>query len=199
MAVNTCEMWSNRIKIAFFQKLTKIAQRLGSSPPDPHNHAGGSAPRPPSVIRLSAVAYSSRLLSQTFLMISFRPLALPKFWLNANGLRLQIFHSTISLPHNKFLFREFLMTSVQWICGLAPPPPIKNYGYVYECGIEFFSRSLYLNVDGAEAMYEASPQGLRNRRQDDRIESRPTVLIYLGGGENSAMFNGCIKYPYLSQ
>ena len=39
MAVNTCEMWSNGIKIAFFfQKLIKIAQRLGALPPDPHSH-----------------------------------------------------------------------------------------------------------------------------------------------------------------
>ena len=32
-AMNTCEMWSNGIKIAFFaKKLRKIAQRLGTSP-----------------------------------------------------------------------------------------------------------------------------------------------------------------------
>ena len=38
MAVNTCEMRSNGIKIAFFfQKPTKIAQLLGASPPDPHS------------------------------------------------------------------------------------------------------------------------------------------------------------------
>ena len=36
-----------------------------------------------------------------FLTICFRPLPLPKSWLSANRLRLQIFHSTISLPHEK--------------------------------------------------------------------------------------------------
>ena len=36
MSVNTREMWSNGIKIAFsFQKLTKIAQRLGALPQIP--------------------------------------------------------------------------------------------------------------------------------------------------------------------
>ena len=36
MALNTCEMWFNGIKIAFFsKKLRNIAQRLGASPPDP--------------------------------------------------------------------------------------------------------------------------------------------------------------------
>ena len=45
MAVNSCEMWSNGHKIAFsFQKLTKIAQRLGALPPDPHSHRWMGAP-----------------------------------------------------------------------------------------------------------------------------------------------------------
>ena len=35
MALNTCEMWFNGIKIAFFiKKLQKIAQRLGASAPE---------------------------------------------------------------------------------------------------------------------------------------------------------------------
>ena len=61
----------------FFQKLTKIAQRLRALPPDQHGHrrdtfeytsllnmspkldlSRGSAPRPPSVIRLITPAYS---------------------------------------------------------------------------------------------------------------------------------------------
>ena len=38
MALNTSEMWSNGIKIAFFSKnLQKIVQRLGASPPDPQS------------------------------------------------------------------------------------------------------------------------------------------------------------------
>ena len=35
IAFNTCEMWSNGIKIAIFsKKLQKTAQRLGASSPD---------------------------------------------------------------------------------------------------------------------------------------------------------------------
>ena len=65
MAVNSCEMWSNGIKIVFFPKTyknrpdlhTKIAQGFAPRPPWPPA-AGGSAPRPPSVKRLSRLAYS---------------------------------------------------------------------------------------------------------------------------------------------
>ena len=64
---------------------------------------------------------SPKLDIYTFLTISFRPLPLSKSWLSAIRLQLQIFHSTISLPHKKFLFRKFLMTSLHVICGLGPP------------------------------------------------------------------------------
>ena len=60
-----------------------------------------------------------------FSTISFRPLPLPTSWQSAIRLRLQIFHSTISLPHKKLLFRKFLMTSLHVICGLGPPPQSK--------------------------------------------------------------------------
>ena len=63
MALKTSEMLSNSIKIAFFsKKLRKIAQPLGASPPDPIA-SGGSAPRPPSVIRLnySALLHSTHV------------------------------------------------------------------------------------------------------------------------------------------
>ena len=47
MALNTCEMCSNGIKIAFFpKKLRKIAQRLGALPPDPHSIRRLRAPPP---------------------------------------------------------------------------------------------------------------------------------------------------------
>ena len=52
MALNTSEMWSNGIKIAFFSpKITKNCPA-----------AGGKAPRPPFVIRLN---YSKLLYSNT--------------------------------------------------------------------------------------------------------------------------------------
>ena len=66
-----------------------------------------------------------------FLTTSFRPLPLPKSWLSDNRLRSQIFHSMISLPHKKFFFQKFLMTSLHVICSLGPLPLIKNSGYAY--------------------------------------------------------------------
>ena len=116
MALNTCEMWSTGIKIVFFPKTYKNRPA-----------AGGFAPRPPSVIRLSTIAYS--WLTQhvsygrhlLFLTINFRPLPIPKSWLSAYRLQLQIFQSTISLAHKKVLFWKFLMTSLHMICGLGPP------------------------------------------------------------------------------
>ena len=72
---------------------------------------------------------SPKLDIYTFYLSVFAPLPLSKSWFSAIRLRLQIFHSTISLPHNKFLFRKFLMTSLYVICGLGLP--IKNSGYAY--------------------------------------------------------------------
>ena len=47
---NGCELVRNMIqrdlKSFFFQKLTKIAQRLGALPPDPHSHRRLGAPPP---------------------------------------------------------------------------------------------------------------------------------------------------------
>ena len=109
----------------FFQKLTKIAQRLGALPPDPHSHRRlGVLPPDPRlwyvwVHLLTQHVFQVRLLH--FSTISFRPLPLPKSWQSAIRLRLQILHSTISLPHKKLLFRKFLMTSLRVICGLGPP------------------------------------------------------------------------------
>ena len=42
-------MWSNKIKIALFSKNTKIAQRMGALPPDPHSHQWLRAPPPDPV------------------------------------------------------------------------------------------------------------------------------------------------------
>ena len=58
MTLNTREMWSNGIKIAFyFKKLQKIAKTLGASPkPLKPLVAGGSAPRALSVIHLSYIS-----------------------------------------------------------------------------------------------------------------------------------------------
>ena len=107
-------MWSNGIKIAFFlKKLQKIAQRLGASPPDP---LFDTFELLKYTIRVSQLRYFH------FLTIILSPLPSAKSRLSAKHRpRLLIFHSTISLPHKKFLFRKFMMTSLLVICGLGPP------------------------------------------------------------------------------
>ena len=60
MALNTCEMWSNGIKIAFFsKKITKNRPTAGDFAPRPPKHlaAGGPAPNPPSVIHWSYTSF----------------------------------------------------------------------------------------------------------------------------------------------
>ena len=78
----------------FFQKLTKIAQRLGALPQTPVC----------DTFEYNSLLNASPKLDLHFPTISFRPFLLPKSWLSDNGLQLQIFHSTIFLPHKKFLF-----------------------------------------------------------------------------------------------
>ena len=83
MALNTREMRSNRIQKAFFSKKLQnrpAAKGFAHRPPYPLV-AGGKAPRPPSVIRLSILAYShtSPKLHLHIPIITFRPFPLPKF------------------------------------------------------------------------------------------------------------------------
>ena len=60
MALNTCEMWSNGIKTAFFsKKITKNRPTAGGfarRPPKPPV-AGGPAPKPPFVMHLSYTSF----------------------------------------------------------------------------------------------------------------------------------------------
>ena len=60
MALNTCEMWFNGIKIAvFFQKNYKKLPTAGGFAPRPPKlpAAGGPAPKPSSVIHLSYTSF----------------------------------------------------------------------------------------------------------------------------------------------
>ena len=59
MALNTCEMWSNGIKIAFFPKnYKKSPNGWGLHPQTPKPPAaGGPAPKLPSVIHLSYTGF----------------------------------------------------------------------------------------------------------------------------------------------
>ena len=147
MVLNTCEMWSNRIKIAFFSKnLQKSPSGWGLCPQTPiASGSWGLCPQTPlwDTFEYTSLLNTSPKLDLHFPTISLRPFPLPKSWFSANGLQLQIFHSTISLSHKKFLFWKLLMTSLHVICGLGPPnqkswlrlwfgpPPIKNPGYAY--------------------------------------------------------------------
>ena len=57
----------------------------------------------------------------------FRPLPLPKSWLSANRLRLQIFHSTISLPHKKDSVLEISDDVIACDLWFGPPPNQKSW------------------------------------------------------------------------
>ena len=89
----------------------------------PQTHIAFGGPQTPlcDTFEYTSLLNTSPKLDLHFPTISFRPFSSPKSWLSANELQLQIFHSTISLPHKKFLFCKFLMTSLHAICGLGPP------------------------------------------------------------------------------
>ena len=76
MALNTCELWFNGIKIAFFsKKLQKIAKWLGTLPADPQSlrQLGASPPASPSVIRLSYASFLTtfpKMDTSTFLLLA---------------------------------------------------------------------------------------------------------------------------------
>ena len=84
--------------------------------------------RPQTLVCDTVRLHNSSLLNMTrkvrhlnILTINLSPLSLARSWLSANRPQLQIFHSTISLPHKKFFFSKFLMTLLQVICGLDTP------------------------------------------------------------------------------
>ena len=88
MVVNTCEMWSNGIKIAFFSKnLQKSPSGWGLCPQTPIA-TGGWGFRPQTLVcgtfeYTSLLTTSPKVRHLHFLTISFRPLPLPKSWLSA--------------------------------------------------------------------------------------------------------------------
>ena len=130
----------------FFQKLTKIAQRLGALPPDPYSHRRlGLCPQTPvsdAFEYTSLLNTSSKLDFYTFQRLVFalslyqNPGKVPSGY----GFRSSILRYLC--PTNKLLFRKFLMTSLCVICGLGPPqskilatlmwgtaPPLRIFGY----------------------------------------------------------------------
>ena len=126
MALNMCRRWSNGIEIPFFssppKKYKKSSSGWGLRPQIPVSDAFEFTP-----------LYSTRFPSLTFALFNywFKPFFFTKSCLSAKHMPwLLIFHSTISLPHKKFLFWKLLMTSLRMICGLGPP--IKNPSYAYD-------------------------------------------------------------------
>ena len=126
IALNTCELWSNGIKIAIFSKnVQKIAQWLWALPPDPHyfRRLGALPPDP----RL----YTSPNLGINFVLFTFglSPCPIAKSWLRVkhSPSRLLIFQSTISL--SKKTFENFWWRHCMWFVVWSPP--IKNPGHAY--------------------------------------------------------------------
>ena len=103
--------------------------------------AGGSAPRPPSVIILS---YTSLLNTSPILHIytffgGLSSFPLPKSWLCAKHRpRLLIFQSTISSSYKKFFFRDFTMTSLHVVCL---PPNQKSWLRLWPSMLVFVEKS----------------------------------------------------------
>ena len=102
IVLNTCEMWSKGIKIAFFsKKFQKIAQRLGASSPDP---------------RLCYVWINYIFICNFW----FKPSPFSKLLVKCQiRPRLLIFHSTISLSHKNSFFENFWWLHCMWF--LVPP------------------------------------------------------------------------------
>ena len=104
MVLNTCEMWSNGIKIASFsKKFQKIAQRLGASSPDP---------------RLWYVWINYIFICN----FRFKPSPFKKLSVKCQTRpRLLIFHSTISLSHKNSFFENFWWLHCMQFLVWAPP------------------------------------------------------------------------------
>ena len=137
MALNTFEMWSNGIKIAFFsKKLRKIAKRLWALPSDPHSFRRlGAPPLDPRLWYVWITVHFFTKHTSTNLHILTIVLSILPWTSSFLGAdtrpRLLTFNSTISLPLQKVSRSKFLMTSLHVIRGLGAPPPIKNPGYAY--------------------------------------------------------------------
>ena len=138
MALNTCEMWSNGIKIAFFPKNYKKLTAAGGFTPQAPIASGGWGLRPQtSVLDSFQVRKYTLHISQfryfQFLPSSLSPLPSAKSRLRPKHRpRLLILHSTISLPPTKSSsFENLWWCHCTWLVVWALP--IKNPGYAYAC------------------------------------------------------------------
>ena len=131
MALNTCEMWSNGIKIAFFsKKLRKIARRLRASPSDPHSLRQRFNCRTTSLLK-----HVSQIRHFRILNIGLSPLLerVPSH-VPTPGHCFWSFILEYLCPNKKFLFRNFWWHHCMWFV-VCPPTPVKNPGYAYVWGI----------------------------------------------------------------
>ena len=134
MVLNTCEMWSNGIKIVFFPKnYKKIAKQLGFRPQT-------SICDTICLSKLVCLHTSPNLHIFIFNFWFKRSLFWKLFVKSQTRPRLLIIYSNISLSHKKFLFRKFLMTSLHVIFDVVFLP-IKNPDYAYARGGGFLGRA----------------------------------------------------------
>ena len=126
MPLNTCKMWSNGIKTAFFFK--KSSSGWGLRPQNPLW----------DTFKWHKFTWSVSHFCYLTWGISHLPLA--KSWLSARTKSpLLIFYFTISLSHKKFLCWIFLMTSLHVIWCLPPPPNQKSWLHLsHYCRLLFF-------------------------------------------------------------
>ena len=140
MALNTCEMRSNSIKIAFFsQKITKNRATAGGFAPRPPKplEAGGPAPKPPSVIHLS---YTSFLITFPKLDICIFQLLVKDLFLCKILVTCKQATTISDLPSQESFVPQVLSLWKHFYdvfsCDLwFRPPPIKNSGYTNELEI----------------------------------------------------------------
>ena len=131
MALNTCELYWNGIKIASFCKNYKKCPAAGASYPDPHGLRWLGAPLPdPRLWYVWVTLLCSTSLPFTYLQF-FSGVKLSPF--GKILLRCQT-HATVSdfpiyniFVPQKVFFRKFLMTSCMWFGPLL----IKNFSHTY--------------------------------------------------------------------
>ena len=119
MVLNTCEMWFNGIKIAFFQKNSK------KSPSD-----WGLVPWSPSVIRLNKLVYlhKSPDLDTFIFNFWFKPSPFRKLSVKCQTRpRLLIFHSAISLSNKNSSFENSWWLHCMWFLIWPPTPNQKSW------------------------------------------------------------------------
>ena len=132
MALNTCETWSNAIKIASFSKKSPSGWGLCLQTP---KASGDWGIRPQTPV---CDTFEFYLLTQHvplvrhlhFSTISLKPSPFSKILVKCQYATASDFYYTISLSHKKFLLYKFFITSLHVICVLGPP--IKNPDYAYD-------------------------------------------------------------------